>query len=399
MTKHRVHVLILAAYCAMQASCASMPEPGQMSGAGWLAVSANDNKVALIDGVPTVLSNPPPDTLALIDLRQNPPRLIAEIDVPVATVDGPPGTVAITPDEGLALVASGLKIDPADPTKQVDDNRVIVVDLKANPPQVIATLVSGARPTGISITPDGKYALVANRGEGSVSVFSINGRQVTKTDTVKVGDARSGPVQAAITPDGKNALVTRDGDSRVSVLAIDNGKVEYTKRDMRSGIQPYHITMNPSGENAVIGNNGRGGFGDIDTINVIDLRRKPYRVVETVSVDQWVEGVVFSPDGRHVAVVAMGGSNRPRNYPFYTDAGKLVMFRLDGIKLTRIADAPIGHWSQGVVFSPDGRTLLVGNMVEKNLGVYRFDGASLTDTGQRIAVRGGAAALRTAGMR
>lgn len=349
--------------------------------------------------MPTVLSNPPPDTLALIDLRQNPPRLIAEIDVPVATVDGPPGTVAITPDEGLALVASGLKIDPADPTKQVDDNRVIVVDLKANPPQVIATLVSGARPTGISITPDGKYALVANRGEGSVSVFSINGRQVTKTDTVKVGDARSGPVQAAITPDGKNALVTRDGDSRVSVLAIDNGKVEYTKRDMRSGIQPYHITMNPSGENAVIGNNGRGGFGDIDTINVIDLRRKPYRVVETVSVDQWVEGVVFSPDGRHVAVVAMGGSNRPRNYPFYTDAGKLVMFRLDGIKLTRIADAPIGHWSQGVVFSPDGRTLLVGNMVEKNLGVYRFDGANLTDTGQRIAVRGGAAALRTAGMR
>jgi DNA-binding beta-propeller fold protein YncE len=183
------------------------------------------------------------------------------------------------------------------------------------------------------------------------------------------------------------------------VLAIDNGKVTYTRRDMRAGIQPYHMSMNPSGRNAVVGNNGRGGVGDIDTISVIDLALKPYRVVETVSVGQWVEGVVFSPDGRHVAAVSMNGSNRPKNYPFYNDAGKLVMFRLDGIKLTRIAEAPIGHWSQGVVFSPDGKTILVGNMVEKNLGVYRFDGTNLTDTGQRIAVKGGAAALGTAGGR
>ena len=399
MLMKRGSALAAAAACALLAACAAAPESARLPGTGWLAVSANDNKVVLIDGVLTVLSNPPPDTLALIDLKQNPPKLVAEIDMPAGTVDGPPGSVAVTPDEGLALVASGLKINPADPARQVDDNRVIVVDLKANPPKVIATLVSGARPTGIAITPDGRFALVANRGDGTVAVLSINGKEVTKIDTVRIADDKSGPVHVAITPDGKSALVTRDGDSRVSVLAIENGRVTYTRRDMRAGIQPYHMSMNPSGRNAVVGVNGRGGVGDIDTISVIDLSRKPYRVVETVSVDQWVEGLVFSPDGRHVAVVAMNGSNRPRNYPFYNDAGKLVMFRLDGMKLTRVAEAPIGHWSQGVVFSPDGKTILVGNMVEKNLGVYGFDGTNLTDTGQRIAVKGGAAALSTAGGR
>jgi len=39
---------------------------------------------------------------------------------------GPPFSVAITPDEGLALVTAAMKVDPSDPTKQVADNRLSV---------------------------------------------------------------------------------------------------------------------------------------------------------------------------------------------------------------------------------------------------------------------------------
>ena len=52
--------------------------------------------------------------------------------------------MAITPDEGLALVTSAMQIDPADKTKQIPDNKVSVVDLKATPPRVIDTLQAGA---------------------------------------------------------------------------------------------------------------------------------------------------------------------------------------------------------------------------------------------------------------
>jgi hypothetical protein len=40
--------------------------------------------------------------------------------------------------------------------------------------------------------------------------------------------------------------------------------------------------------------------------------------------------------------------------------------------------------------------ILVGNMVERNVQVLRWDGTSLTDRGERIRVNGGSAALRTA---
>jgi len=57
---------------------------------------------------------------------------------------------------------------------------------------------------------------------------------------------------------------------------------------------------------------------------------------------------------------------------------------------------PIGHWSQGAAFTPDGKRIFVGNMVEKDIQVFSLDGTVLRDTGVRIAVKGGPAAIRTA---
>jgi len=121
-------------------------------------VSANDNNVFLVNGVSTVVQNPPPDTIAIIDLKQFPPKVLAEIEVPVS-VAGPPLSVAITPDESLALVTAAMKINPGDPTKQIPDNRLSVIDLKASSPKVIATLETGKGPAGLSINHQGNRGL------------------------------------------------------------------------------------------------------------------------------------------------------------------------------------------------------------------------------------------------
>ena len=154
-----------------------------------IAVSANDNKVVLVDGAVKVVPTPPPDTATVLDLKASPPRVLAEIQAP-ASVVGPPLSVAITPDEGLALVTSAMKIDPGDPTKQVPDNRLSVLDLKASPPRVLATLETGKSPAGLSINREGTLALVANRAEGTVSVFTIQGKTVTPAGKVTIGDAK-----------------------------------------------------------------------------------------------------------------------------------------------------------------------------------------------------------------
>ncbi len=357
-----------------------------------IAISVNDNKAVLDNGVVKIVANPAPDTVTIIDLKASPPRVIAEIQVPGSVV-GPPLSVAITPDESLALVTSAMKIDPADPTKTVPDNRVSVVDLRATPPAVIATLEAGASAAGLSINRQGTLALVANRAEGTVSVFSISGKNVTPVGKVTIGDAKAGVSHAAFTPDGKTALVSRDGDDRISILSINGTSVEYTKRDMNAGLRPYGLDISSKGDVAVVANIGRGQ-GDSDTVSVIDLNARPMRVVETITVGQTPEGIKMSHDGKYVAVVAMNGSNKPKDSPFYNDNGKLLVYRVKGTSLEKVAEAPIGHWSQGAAFSPDGKTILVGNMVEKDVQVFEFNGKKLKETG-RIKVNGGSAAVRT----
>ena len=360
-----------------------------------LAVSVNDNKVVLVNGAVKTVPNGPPDTITVIDLGAQPPKVVAEVAAGGSVV-GPPLSVALTPDEGLALVTVNQKIDPADPSKQTADNRLLVIDLKASPPAVIATLETGRAPAGVSINRQGTLALVANREEGSVSVFTIQGQTVTPAGKVTIGDAKSGTSHVAIAPNGKLALVTRDGDDRISVLSIDGTRVEYTKRDVYAGLRPYPIDIAASGAFAAVANIGKAN-GDIDTLSLIDLRGAQPRVVDTVSIGaQSPEGAKVSPDGSLVAVVAQDGSNRPKESPYYHDNGKLVLFRVTGVSLARIAEAPIGHWSQGVAFSADGRTIVVGNMVEKDLWVFEWNGSTLRDTGQRIKVDGGSAAIRTA---
>jgi DNA-binding beta-propeller fold protein YncE len=362
--------------------------------AAQLAVSANDNKLVLVNGVSSVVQNPPPDTVAIIDLKQFPPKIVAEIDMPTSVV-GPPLSVAVAPDESLALVAAAMKINPEDPTKQIPDNRLSVIDLQASPPKVVATLETGKGPAGVSINHQGNLALVANRAEGTVSVFGIKGKEVMSLGTVKLGDEKSGVSHVAITPDGKTAIVTRDGDSLISVLSINGTQVEYTKRDMSAGQRPYGAAISGDGTVAVVANIGRGS-GDADTVSVIDLTAKPPRVVDTVTVGQTPEGITLSPDGKLCAVVVMNGSNKPPDSPFFADHGQLVLLRLHGKKLTRLAQAPIGHWSQGVAFTPDGQYILVQNMVEKQIMVLKIAGEKLEDTGQRLNVKGGPAAIRTA---
>src|SRR6266540_1207775 len=248
------------------AACAG-PQSTAESPRGWLAVSANDNKAVLRNGVTTVVPNAAPDTIALIDLRASPPAVVAEIEAP-ASVVGPPMSVAIAPDESIALVSAAMRLAG---DRQVPDSKISVIDLRSNPPRVIATLQAGAGVAGISINRAGSLALAANRSEGTVSVFTINDRPVGK---LALGEEKSGPSHVAITPDGKTALVTRDGDNRISVLSIDGTNVQYTKRDLYPGQRPYGIDVCAPGSIAVVANIG-AGQGDADTISVIDLEASP----------------------------------------------------------------------------------------------------------------------------
>ena len=123
--------------------------------------------------------------MTIIEIVKGQPRILAELPVPNSIV-GPPQNVALSPDGALAFVTSSTKLDPADATKTAPDDKVTVIDLSASPPAVLTTLRAGNGASGVSINRAGTMALVANRFEGTVSVFTIAGKTVTAAGKVEV---------------------------------------------------------------------------------------------------------------------------------------------------------------------------------------------------------------------
>jgi uncharacterized protein (TIGR02246 family) len=359
-----------------------------------IAVSSNDNKAVWVDGVNTVPPNPKPDTVTVLDLGATPPRVIATLDVPGGW-SAPPQSVAVTPDESLALVASGAKLDPADPKKTVFNDALTVVDLTTRPPRVIATLQTGRRAAGVSINRTGTLALVANRAEGTVSVFTIAGKTVAPAGKVDLGAPESGPSLPVFTPDGRRALVTLNNANRIALLSVDGSKVEYTKRDVASGFGPYGLEITPGGDVAVVADIGNGPTGGSDTLQVIDLTLNPPRVVDGVFAGIVPEGIAMSPDGRFVAAGIQNGANLAKSTPWYHENGLLKIYALAGTRLTYVTEAKIGRWAQGLAWNRAGTRLLVQSAADNTIEVFGFDGRTLTAL-TPIKVDGAPTGIRTA---
>jgi DNA-binding beta-propeller fold protein YncE len=357
-----------------------------------LLISANDGKAVLINGVNTVPDNPVPDSVTIINLAASPPKVTAEIQMPASLV-GPPSSVAIARDESFALVTAATKIDPADKKKLVPDHIVSVIDLRASPPTVIGTQETGAGASGVAINPSGTLALVANRMEGSVSVFTISGKTLTPAGKLQLGDVKTEPSAVAFTPDGKRALVTRDGDNKITVLSVDGTKVALSGRDVYAGIRPYSLGISPRGDFAVVTNVGMGG-GDDDTMSLIDLTANPPRTVDTVTVGPSPESMTIAPDGRHIAVTVINGTSKPKDSPFFHEHGRMPVYEVRQMKLVKVTEAPIGRWCQGAGWNKSSTLILMQCIVEQELEMFKFDGKTLTPAGV-IKVKGGPAGIAT----
>ncbi len=351
-----------------------------------LAVSSNDHKITQANGVNTNVTNPPPDTITIMDLGALPVKVVGTVSNVPGSVVGPPLSVAITPDESIALIASSSKIDPADPTKLAVDDRVTVVDLKDR--KILGTLNTGPGAAGISITKDGKRAYVANRMAGSISILSIDGKDVKIVKTVPLMDAKTLLSHMAVSPNGDIGVVTRNGDAKVELMKLGGDNIA-SSSVLDVAPRPYAVSVTPDGKTAVVASLGDPKANGILTVIATG------KIVGTTDIGhENLEGMMMSNDGRWIAGVAHAGSTRPKDAPQFKPNGMVVLYRLDGTGLTKTGEAPIGGWSQGASFSRDGSAIVVQNMNEKNMQVFKNDGGKLTDTGQKIDVGGGAAAVR-----
>ena len=358
-------------------------------------IVGNDEKVTWDDEGKLVVSPAGRDNVLIVDLA-NPedPKIVANLPLKNSIV-GPPVNVAIDPTGSVALVADSMAVvKDGETLKQAPDDKLYVIDLKANPPKLAGTVTVGKQPSGLDISPKGDRALVALRADNAVGVLSIQGTDVKLVDTVPLGDVVA---HVAFTPDGRRAVAVKFPAHKASILDIGaDGKVSYGKLDLPTGQWPYNVAVSPDGKIALTADNGFMGSSDgsVDTVSVIDLEANPPRIVDRVVVGDGPEGIAISPKGDVAVAAIIRGSNAGKKAYFYNKNGTIDVLKIDGKKVTKIKEIEVGGLPEPLVFTPDGRYLLVGNYSDQDFSILRVNGTEITDTGKRFKVPGHPASAR-----
>jgi DNA-binding beta-propeller fold protein YncE len=155
-----------------------------------------------------------------------------------------PYNIDITPDGKLALSADNGNNGRSDGLADT----VSVIDLEANPPRVIDKVVIGDAPEGLAISPTGKLAvaLLLNGNDaaknakfynrnGKAVALKIDGKKVTRTNEVEV---RGLPEGAVFSNDGRYVYVGNYQDRDISILRVDGDQLVNTGKSLQLPGQP-----------------------------------------------------------------------------------------------------------------------------------------------------------------
>ncbi len=171
--------------------------------------------------------------------------------------------------------------------------------------RVIATIAGGENPAAIAITPDGKYAYVANNnddsiaGEDTVSVIDLETNAVIETIT----DASfNQPYTVTINSDGTKVYITNSNSTTVSIIDTATNTVIGTIGGFDG---PSGFAITPDGKTAYVNNYGGPsgvGSGNATTVRVVDIATNSI-VGSAITVDLAPAGLAITPDGAFVYVI------------------------------------------------------------------------------------------------
>jgi DNA-binding beta-propeller fold protein YncE len=366
---------------------------GTPAGAAPYMIVGNDEKPGTDAQGKPIVNATGNDTVVIFDLA-NPedPKVLVSLKLENSVV-GPPVNLAISPDNSIALVADSMTVGEENGIRKLTPtDKLFVIDLKANPPKLAQTVTVGRQPSGLSISPKGDMALVANRGDGTISVLKIDGTTVTQTGTLPISPGVS---HVEFTPDGKHALALKSPDNKVALLDIDGDKVSYNKLDIPTYAFPYNLVVSPDSKLALTADNGNNGSSDgsLDAVTVIDLAAAHPHAIAHVTVGDAPEGLAISPKGNVAAALNVDGSNLKGQW-FYHPNGSVTVLSIQGTTVTPVGTVQVGALPEGIAFTPDGRYLYVGNYIDQDVSILKVDGTSITNTGKRFKAGGHPASMR-----
>ncbi len=249
----------------------------------------------------------------------------------------------VRPDQAYAYV-------PSRGTSQL-----FVVDTRTN--SIVQTLATGAQPSHLAFSPDGRRAYLANNGStvGVYDVDALSG-QLTSVTNIATGGG-SGSRAAVVSPDGRRVYAADQQLDRVIVIDASTNSVLTT---VTVGDQPLSIATNPDGSRLYVSN-----FTD-DTVSIIDTSTNS--VVATIGLDfggtngRGPDGVAVGADGRYLYV-----ANRTTGNVSIVDTNTN----------STVGIVTAGPSTNGVVVSPDGTTLYVTSQgASDRVNFFTIDGST-----------------------
>jgi YVTN family beta-propeller protein len=171
------------------------------------------------------------------------------------------------------------------------------------PNTVVATINTGVNPAGIAITPDNRFAYVANNNDytianqDTVSVLNLINNTLETTIT---NASFSQPYTVTINAAGTRAYVTNSFSTTITIIDIATNTVIGTI-DGFDG--PSGMVIVPGGNQAYVNNYGAGmTSGQATTVQVVDLNTNTI-IGPPITVGQAPAALAITPDGNFVYVI------------------------------------------------------------------------------------------------
>ena len=239
------------------------------------------------------------------------------------------------------------------------DHTLDVIDQKSG--KITKKVPLSGRPNNIAVTKDGGRVIVAITGEGALDII----------DTAKLALKKTIPMHGRmhntyVTPDGKYAV---SGSVRKKFLNVVDLATEQTAWEINfdGGVRPMTFDVNPDGSTRriFVQLSGLDGFAVVDFAQRKEVSRikfpdepKGYGVVEgRIGAGVPSHGIGVAPDGKTLWV----NSHRANAVFVYSlpDIGYVGYAALPDLKLP--GRDPIGAIPDWLTFSPDSKTVYVGN--------------------------------------
>ena len=220
------------------------------------------------------------------------------------------------------------------------DNHVYVFSNKENVSnnnntkgELIAKIKVGETPRGVKISPDEKYALVANEVSGTISIIALKNMSVIKE--IPVGKIPHNIVFSTDynTNDTKLAYITMQGEDKIIIMNMntfdETGEIAVSKG-------PHNLDITPDGKYLFVANAGSSD------VAIIDIAKK--QVIKKIPVSTGHHGIDVSPDGKMVYVSGIGSDK---------------VNVIDPVKLELVKQIDVGNGPHGIRTNPDGKLLYV----------------------------------------